>query len=108
MVSLGRKYLFNFSVDPFFFFPFKVRNIYDFTGDIYNRWGEQVYKWTQIAYPDSLDLYIHRKLHYTCLKMVDFEEDCVKLSTKFASVTERYYTNNYLKITNQDMAEMLH
>ncbi len=29
------------------FFPFKIRNIYDFTGEIYNRWGEQVYKWTQ-------------------------------------------------------------
>lgn len=38
-----------FPIDPANndFFPFKIRNIYDFTGEIYNRWGEQVYKWTQ-------------------------------------------------------------
>ncbi len=38
-----------FPIDPTAndFFPFKIRNIFDFNGDIYNRWGELVYKWTQ-------------------------------------------------------------
>ncbi|MCB9187455.1 MAG: gliding motility-associated C-terminal domain-containing protein [Flavobacteriales bacterium] len=38
-----------FPIDPIAndFFPFKIRNIYDFKGEIYNRWGEKVYEWTQ-------------------------------------------------------------
>lgn len=38
-----------FPIDPIAndFFPFKIRNIYDFRGEIYNRWGEKVYEWTQ-------------------------------------------------------------
>jgi gliding motility-associated-like protein len=38
-----------FPIDPVEndFFPFKIRNIYDFKGEIYNRWGEKVYEWTQ-------------------------------------------------------------
>lgn len=38
-----------FPIDPIAndFFPFKIRNIYDFNGEIYNRWGEKVYQWTQ-------------------------------------------------------------
>ena len=38
-----------FPIDPIAndFFPFKIRNIYDFTGEIYNRWGEKVYQWKQ-------------------------------------------------------------
>lgn len=38
-----------FPIDPVAndFFPFKIRNIYDFRGEIYNRWGEKVYDWTQ-------------------------------------------------------------
>lgn len=38
-----------FPIDPIAndFFPFKIRNIYDFEGQIYNRWGELVYQWTQ-------------------------------------------------------------
>lgn len=38
-----------FPIDPIEndFFPFKIRNIYDFKGEIYNRWGEKVYEWTQ-------------------------------------------------------------
>ena len=38
-----------FPIDPVAndFFPFKIRNIYDFKGEIYNRWGEKVYEWTQ-------------------------------------------------------------
>ena len=29
------------------FFPFLIRNIYDFKGEVFNRWGEKVYQWTQ-------------------------------------------------------------
>ena len=38
-----------FPIDPVQnnFFPFDIRNIYDFNGEIYNRWGQMVYKWTQ-------------------------------------------------------------
>lgn len=38
-----------FPIDPVAnnFFPFEIRNIYDFKGEIYNRWGEKVYQWTQ-------------------------------------------------------------
>lgn len=38
-----------FPIDPIAndFFPFKIRNIYDFKGEVYNRWGEKVYEWTQ-------------------------------------------------------------
>ncbi|MCF8276136.1 MAG: gliding motility-associated C-terminal domain-containing protein [Flavobacteriales bacterium] len=38
-----------FPIDPIEndFFPFKIRNIYDFRGEIFNRWGEKVYEWTQ-------------------------------------------------------------
>jgi len=38
-----------FPIDPIQnnFFPFDIRNIYDFKGEIYNRWGEKVYDWTQ-------------------------------------------------------------
>lgn len=38
-----------FPIDPIEndFFPFKIRNIYDFKGEIYNRWGELVYEWTE-------------------------------------------------------------
>lgn len=38
-----------FPIDPTNndFFPFKIRNIFSFHGEIYNRWGEQVYEWTQ-------------------------------------------------------------
>ncbi|MBI1289609.1 MAG: T9SS type B sorting domain-containing protein [Flavobacteriales bacterium] len=38
-----------FPIDPIAndFFPFKIRNIYDFKGEIYNRWGELVYYWTE-------------------------------------------------------------
>ena len=38
-----------FPIDPVGnnFFPFEIRNIYDFKGEIYNRWGEKVYQWTQ-------------------------------------------------------------
>jgi len=38
-----------FPIDPTGnnFFPFEIRNIYDFRGEIYNRWGEKVYQWTQ-------------------------------------------------------------
>lgn len=38
-----------FPIDPTAndFFPFKIRNIYDFKGEVYNRWGEKVYEWTQ-------------------------------------------------------------
>ncbi len=38
-----------FPIDPIQnnFFPFEIRNIYDFKGEIYNRWGEKVYDWTQ-------------------------------------------------------------
>ncbi|MCB0754719.1 MAG: gliding motility-associated C-terminal domain-containing protein [Flavobacteriales bacterium] len=38
-----------FPIDPVAndFFPFSIRNIYDFKGQVYNRWGEKVYEWTQ-------------------------------------------------------------
>jgi gliding motility-associated-like protein len=38
-----------FPIDPVQnnFFPFDIRNIYDFSGEIYNRWGQRVYKWNQ-------------------------------------------------------------
>ena len=38
-----------FPIDPIEndFFPFKIRNIYDFKGEVYNRWGEKVFQWTQ-------------------------------------------------------------
>lgn len=38
-----------FPIDPIQnnFFPFDIRNIYDFKGEIFNRWGEKVYDWTQ-------------------------------------------------------------
>jgi gliding motility-associated-like protein len=38
-----------FPIDPVQnnFFPFDIRNIYDFNGEIYNRWGQLVYKWSQ-------------------------------------------------------------
>lgn len=38
-----------FPIDPIGnnFFPFEIRNIYDFKGEIFNRWGEKVYEWTQ-------------------------------------------------------------
>lgn len=38
-----------FPIDPVQnnFFPFDIRNIYDFNGEIYNRWGQRVYQWTQ-------------------------------------------------------------
>ncbi|MGB1318589.1 MAG: gliding motility-associated C-terminal domain-containing protein, partial [Flavobacteriales bacterium] len=38
-----------FPIDPVAndFFPFKIRNIYDFQGEVYNRWGEKVYQWNQ-------------------------------------------------------------
>ena len=38
-----------FPIDPIQnnFFPFEIRNIYDFRGEIFNRWGEKVYDWTQ-------------------------------------------------------------
>lgn len=36
-----------FPIDPVEnnFYPFLIRNIYDFKGEIYNRWGEKVYEW---------------------------------------------------------------
>jgi gliding motility-associated-like protein len=38
-----------FPIDPTGndFFPSRIRNIYDFVGTVYNRWGEKVYEWTQ-------------------------------------------------------------
>lgn len=38
-----------FPIDPTQnnFFPFEIRNIKDFRGRIYNRWGQLVYEWTQ-------------------------------------------------------------
>ena len=38
-----------FPIDPVEndFFPFLIRNIIDFKGEVYNRWGEKVYQWTQ-------------------------------------------------------------
>lgn len=38
-----------FPIDPTGndFFPSRIRNIYDFVGVVYNRWGEKVYEWTQ-------------------------------------------------------------
>lgn len=38
-----------FPIDPVGsnFYPFLIRNIYEFRGEIYNRWGEKVYEWTQ-------------------------------------------------------------
>lgn len=38
-----------FPIDPVTseFFPFLIRNIYDFKGEIFNRWGEKVFQWTQ-------------------------------------------------------------
>lgn len=38
-----------FPIDPIEndFFPFKIRNIYDFKGEIFNRWGQKVYEWTE-------------------------------------------------------------
>lgn len=32
----------------------------------------QVYKWTPITYPDSLDLYMHRKLSKVCFDLLDY------------------------------------
>lgn len=34
----------------------------------------QVYKWIEIQSPDSLDIYLHRKLHNLCLKVVTYVE----------------------------------
>ena|GEM_PF-2113998 len=36
-----------FPIDPIEsgFFPFRIRNIKDFNGTIYNRWGQKVYEW---------------------------------------------------------------
>ncbi|TNF32401.1 MAG: T9SS type B sorting domain-containing protein, partial [Bacteroidetes bacterium] len=38
-----------FPIDPVEnnFYPFLIRNIFDFKGEIFNRWGEKVYEWTQ-------------------------------------------------------------
>lgn len=38
-----------FPIDPVGsdFYPFLIRNVYDFEGVIYNRWGEKVFEWTQ-------------------------------------------------------------
>lgn len=38
-----------FPIDPtdHEFFPWEIRNIINFHGEIYNRWGEKVFEWTQ-------------------------------------------------------------
>ena len=38
-----------FPIDPTQnnFFPFEIRNIKSFTGQVFNRWGQLVYEWTQ-------------------------------------------------------------